>query len=81
MLPYARFRGWAQKAQAAGFSPRYLLDVSQSPAHGFFRTVGIFGRGKGDFKREHLVIRDIAGKYTPGAKALLGAYYLYFPGD
>jgi tRNA1Val (adenine37-N6)-methyltransferase len=81
MLPYGRFQGWEQKALAAGFFPRYLLDVSQSPAHGIFRTIGIFGRGKAVAAREHLVIRDAAGKYTSGARRLLGDYYLYFPGD
>jgi len=81
MLPYGRFQRWEQKALAAGFFPRYLLDVSQSPAHGIFRTIGIFGRGKGVAAREHLVIRDAAGKYTSGVRRLLGDYYLYFPGD
>lgn len=82
MLPFARFQGWQVMARAAGFYPRYLLEVSQSPAHGSFRTIGIFQRGgEQSVDTERLCIVDAAGKYTPEARRLLGDYYLYFPGD
>lgn len=81
MLPSGSFAGWIEKARTAGFYPRYLLDLRQSPAHRPFRTIGIFQRKEGATRRQSFCVRDEGGKYTPEARQLLGDYYLYFPGD
>ena len=76
LLPYEGFQRFREMAEAAGYTLQELLEVRQTPGHGFFRSIGIFGRGGGTHARE-LTVHDAARQYTPAFTALLKDYYLY----
>jgi len=82
MLPASTFKRWRAMAKRNDFYPCYILEVGQSPAHNYFRTIGIFCRGEiAAPQKDRLFIKDIFGKYTLEMKDLLEDYYLYFPGN
>lgn len=76
LLPYEGFQRFRTLAEAAGFTLRELLEVRQTPAHGFFRAVGIFGV-EGPLRMSEMSVYDGQQKYTPEFTALLKEYYLY----
>lgn len=77
LLPYAAFSGFRQLAEAAGYHPQQILEVKQSVQHGYFRTVGIFGRQQVAPVITSLAIYEKQNVYTPEFVALLQSYYLY----
>lgn len=76
LLPHDGFQRFRALAEAAGFTLRELLEVRQTPAHGYFRAVGIFGV-EGPLRVSEMSIYDGQQKYTPEFTALLQDYYLY----
>lgn len=74
LLPYEGFQRFRE--MASSFSLRELLLVRQTPAHDYFRAVGIFGPS-GDLNTAEIAIYDAQRKYTPEFSALLQQYYLY----
>lgn len=78
LLPYIPFADFVSLAQQAGFFLREVLHVKQSEQHGYFRSVGIFGREAGICDQHTLSIREADKKtYTPAFIALLKPYYLF----
>lgn len=76
LLPYEGFQRFREMAEAAGYILQELLEVRQRPGYGFFRSIGIFGRGGETHVRE-LTIQGAGVQYTPEFTALLKDYYLY----
>lgn len=76
LLPYGGFQRFRLLAEAAGFTLRELLEVRQTPSHGFFRAVGIFGV-PGILNACEMSVYDGQQQYTPAFSALLKEYYLY----
>jgi len=76
LLPYEGFQRFQVLASAAGFTLRELLLVKQTPAHGYFRAVGIFGSA-GPLQTTEMAIYDERRVYTPEFSALLRGYYLF----
>jgi tRNA1Val (adenine37-N6)-methyltransferase len=76
LLPYEGFQRFRLLAEAAGFTLRELLEVRQTPAHNYFRAVGIFGPA-GVLNVHEMSVYDGQQKYTPAFTALLKEYYLY----
>ncbi|GEP98248.1 tRNA1(Val) (adenine(37)-N6)-methyltransferase [Chitinophaga cymbidii] len=74
LLPYEGFQRF--RKLAADFVLQELLEIRQTPAHGYFRAVGIFGKS-GTLHREELTIYDDQRQYTPAFIQLLKPYYLY----
>lgn len=74
LLPYEGFQRF--RKLASDFVLQELLEVRQTPAHGYFRAVGIFGKS-GELHREELTIYDDQRQYTPAFIQLLKPYYLY----
>jgi tRNA1Val (adenine37-N6)-methyltransferase len=74
LLPYEGFQRFS--ALASGFALRELLLIRQTPAHDYFRAVGIFGPSGGSHTSE-MSIYDGERNYTPEFSALLQQYYLY----
>lgn len=74
LLPYEGFQRF--RKLAADFVLQELLEIRQTPAHGYFRVVGIFGKS-GELHREELTIYDDQRQYTPAFIQLLKPYYLY----
>lgn len=77
LLPYTAFEIFRELALIAGFQLREVLYIRQSVNHGFFRTVGIFGRSMGDTTIKELAIHDANRLYTDEFVSLLTPYYLY----
>ena len=77
LLPYAVFDTFRDLAEVAGFQLREVLYIRQSVNHGFFRTVGIFDRSKGNTTVKELAIHDADRVYTDTFVSLLMPYYLY----
>lgn len=76
LLPYEGFQRFRLLAEGAGFTLRELLEIRQTPSHGFFRAVGIFGPA-GVLTTHEMSVYDGDNKYTPEFTALLKEYYLY----
>jgi tRNA1Val (adenine37-N6)-methyltransferase len=74
LLPYEGFQRF--RALASDFVLQELLEIRQTPGHGYFRAVGIFGK-RGELHREELAIYDDRRIYTPAFSQLLKPYYLY----
>ena len=77
LLPYEGFQRFRRLAEAEGFVLQELLEIRQTPAHGYFRAVGIFGRGGDVTGQQSLTIYDDQRQYTPAFIQLLKPYYLY----
>ena len=77
LLPYTVFETFRELAIVAGFQLREVLYIRQSVNHGYFRTVGIFGRSAGDITVKELAIHDANRLYTPSFVSLLTPYYLH----
>lgn len=76
LLPWEGFQRFRGMAEAAGYTLQELLEVRQTPAHGFFRATGIFGKG-GALRTHELTVYDAGRQYTPEFTALLKDYYFY----
>lgn len=76
LLPYDGFQRFNALAVSGGFELRELLLVRQTPAHDYFRAVGIFGPS-GGFNTTEISIYDAMRNYTPEFIGLLQQYYLY----
>ncbi|SIN83260.1 tRNA1(Val) (adenine(37)-N6)-methyltransferase [Chitinophaga niabensis] len=76
LLPYDGFQRFNALAVSGGFVLRELLLVRQTPAHDYFRAVGIFGPA-GTLNTTEISIYDAQRNYTPEFSALLQQYYLY----
>ncbi len=76
LLPYEGFQRFREMAEAAGYTLQELLEVRQTTGHGFFRAVGIFGKG-GEIHVREMAVYDAHRQYTPEFTALLKDYYLY----
>lgn len=76
LLPYEGFQRFSALASSGGFVLRELLLVRQTPAHDYFRAVGIFGPS-GESHTSEMTIYDGQRNYTPEFSALLQQYYLY----
>lgn len=74
LLPYEGFLRFRELA--VDFTLRELLLVRQTPAHNYFRAVGIFGPS-GNLNTAEIAIYDAQRNYTPEFSALLQQYYLY----
>lgn len=77
LLPYEGFQRFRKLAEAEGFVLQELLEIRQTPAHGYFRAVGIFGKGGDISSQQDLTIYDDQRQYTPAFIQLLKPYYLY----
>jgi tRNA1Val (adenine37-N6)-methyltransferase len=75
LLPYQEFQRFSVLA-SGDFTLRKLLLVRQTPAHDYFRAVGIFGV-PGVLHTAEMSVYDEHRQYTPEFSALLKAYYLY----
>ncbi|MBO9154114.1 tRNA1(Val) (adenine(37)-N6)-methyltransferase [Chitinophaga sp. GCM10012297] len=76
LLPWEGFQRFCGMAEAVGFTLQELLEVRQTPSHGFFRAAGIFGEG-GERRVRQMSVYDAEKQYTPEFTALLKDYYLY----
>ena len=54
-----------------------MLQVRQTPAHPFFRTILIAGVHENNYSENECTIRADDGQYSPAFIALLQPYYLY----
>lgn len=77
LLPYQGFQRFCKLATEAGFQLSELLEVRQTPKHGVFRCVGIFGRMASVETHQELIIRGEDGQYTLAFEKLLKDYYLH----
>ncbi len=76
LLPYDGFQRFSALAVSGGFVLRELLLIRQTPAHDYFRAVGIFGP-PGVLNTTEIAIYNAQRNYTPEFSALLQQYYLY----
>lgn len=76
LLPYEGFQRFQALALSAGFTLRELLLVRQTPAHGYFRAVGIFGPA-GDLTTTEMTIYNEGRMYTREFSALMRGYYFF----
>lgn len=78
LLPYVRtveMNNFLERKELFCFRK---LDIKQSPAHEYFRTVFLFQQGVRQAQVEDtLIIRNEQGIYTPEFVELLRGYYLY----
>ncbi len=66
-------------AEANEFHIKERIDVRQTPAHSFFRTMYLFYKGPPVQKNNaEISIKDRLQQYTPAFGALLKEYYLVF---
>jgi tRNA1Val (adenine37-N6)-methyltransferase len=77
LLPYTGFEIFRELAEEAGYHLQEVLFIRQSVNHGYFRTVGVFGRSVGDTTVKELAIHDVNRLYTNAFVSLLMPYYLY----
>jgi len=78
LLPYKPFTLFEELARNAGFHMQEVVHVKQGAQHGYFRSIGIFGRVQQSPIVHSMAIRDLDHKqYTAAFIALLQPYYLY----
>ncbi|MCW3466458.1 tRNA1(Val) (adenine(37)-N6)-methyltransferase [Chitinophaga nivalis] len=77
LLPYIQFETFQDLALTAGYYLQDVVYIRQSVQHGFFRTVGIFGKTPQPLTTSELAIYDTGNVYTTAFVDLLQPYYLY----
>ena len=78
LLPWQEFDNFRDVAARVNLHPAQITYVQQTPAHPYFRTMGIFTRKPSPaITQETIVIKNSANEYTYEFKELLKDFYLY----
>ncbi len=77
LLPFTRADYMIELAAAANLHLQKHVQVKQSVKHGYFRSMLLFTRIKGEAVVEELAIKDADNNYTTDFVNLLKDYYLY----
>lgn len=77
LLPYHRSAKFTEDAEAVQLFLNEEMNVRQTTAHSFFRSILIFGKRKEERITNEIAIKNSNGDYTNEFTALLSDYYLY----
>jgi tRNA1Val (adenine37-N6)-methyltransferase len=77
LLPNVRAEQMIELARAINLHLKIHVQVKQSVAHGYFRSMLLFSRKKTEPISEELAIKDESNQYTNEFVGLLKDYYLY----
>lgn len=77
LLPYHRSAKFIADGEAVGLFLNEEINVKQTTAHSFFRSMLIFGKQKQERVSKEIAIKNSNGDYTNEFTALLSDYYLY----
>ncbi len=76
LLPYHRTKYFEQLAAAKNFHLAEKMLVKQTPKHGYFRSMLLFGREPFATVEKEIIIKNESNAYTIEFAALLKDYYL-----
>ncbi len=76
LIPWHRTEYFQLLAKSEGLFIKAMLQVRQSPAHSFFRTLVILSKKEVNTQAAELTIHDEHRHYTPAFTKLLKDYYL-----
>lgn len=77
LLPFYRADQFAEMAIHHHLHLQHRLDVRQTPAHGFFRSLMLFSTAEQNLTRGEMTIKTDADMYSQEFTVLLKEYYLY----
>ncbi len=75
LLPYHRMQEFIQIAEAGGFYVEEIVQVKQTPKHGYFRAMLLFNTVPVSLATADIIIKE-ADQYTSAFTSLLKNYYL-----
>jgi tRNA1Val (adenine37-N6)-methyltransferase len=76
LIPWHRTAYLQMLAESKGLFIKDMLQLRQSPGHGFFRTLVILSKRVVDLQAAELTIHDAHRHYSPAFTKLLKDYYL-----
>jgi tRNA1Val (adenine37-N6)-methyltransferase len=76
LIPWHRTAYLQMLAESEGLFIKDMLQLRQSPGHGFFRTLVILSKRVVDLQAAELTIHDAHRHYSPAFTKLLKDYYL-----
>lgn len=77
LLPWQRAEGFEKSASLISLYAESKVEVKQTPAHNYFRTMFIFEKKNTFSEKKSLTIKDSDNAYSKEFAALLKDYYLY----
>jgi tRNA1Val (adenine37-N6)-methyltransferase len=77
LLPYHRSAFFERAASSFGLFTEEWIDVKQTNAHNYFRTMLVFGKKNVTAKKDKIIISNNGNEYTKEFTELLKDYYLH----
>ncbi|MEO8766133.1 MAG: methyltransferase [Ginsengibacter sp.] len=77
LLPWRRTLWFENAAANHSLLVKEKMEVKQTPAHSYFRTMALLQHQKNDIVKTDMAIKTSQNEYTAGFSELLKDYYLY----